>query len=232
MQAIDNSGVLNYQAPRNILAASVAFVYNNGSLYTSTPSVGFSGGAGSGAAATATVVNGRVTGITITNGGTGYTSAPTIAITGGGGTGATAVATVAGGVVTAITVTCTGTGQTILVTDNTTYPSGDSRAVVNIDVYDKFKTKISAAIQSGSTTETITAGIDVPAPTGPEVPTPVQEVDSAVGSNSVLIDVSSLKADYGILLEAVVVSVNRLNKVGSAEGIGQTRSSGYLSMEA
>ena len=230
MQSIDNSGALNYLAPRNILAASVAFVYNNGSVYTSTPTVGITGGAGSGATATAIVTNGRVTAITVTAGGSGYTSTPTIAITGGGGTGATAVATVVGGVVTAITVTNQGTGQTILVTDNTTYPSGDSRAVVNIEVYDKFKTKVSASIQSGSTTETITVDAALPDP-NPEVPTPVQESDSAVGSNSVLIDVSSLKNNYGLAIEATVVSVNRLNKAGTAFGINNAFNAGNLLME-
>ena len=231
MQSIDNSGVLNYLAPRNILAASVAFVYNSGSLYTSAPSVGITGGAGSGATATAVVTNGRVTGITVTAGGTGYTSAPTIALTGGGGTGATAVATVSGGAVTAINVTNQGTGQTILVTDNTTYPSGDSRAVVNIEVYDKFKTKVSASIQSGSTEETITTAIATPTAEGPEVIEPVEETDSAVGSNSVLIDVSSLNPAYGLELEAIVVSANRLNKAGSAHNINQAYNSGNLIME-
>jgi len=230
MQSIDNSGVVNYLAPRNVLAASVAFVYNNGSVYTSTPSVGITGGGGTGATATAVVTNGRVTAINVTAGGTGYTTAPTIAITGGGGTGATAVATVAGGVVTGITVTNTGTGQTILVTDNTVYPSGDSRAVVNIDVYDKFRTKVSASIQAGSTIETVTVDAALPNP-NPEVPTPVQEADSAVGSNSVLIDVSSLKSNYGFALEAVVVSTNRLNKAGTAFGINQAFNAGNLLME-
>lgn len=57
------------------------------------PVVGFSGGAGTGAAATANVVDGEITSYTVTAPGTGYTSAPTVAITGGGGTtGATATA--------------------------------------------------------------------------------------------------------------------------------------------
>src|SRR5690606_18742626 len=54
----------------------------------------FTGGAGSGAAGTATVVGGVVTSVAITNSGSGYTSAPTVAITGAGsGTGATFTAT-------------------------------------------------------------------------------------------------------------------------------------------
>jgi FtsP/CotA-like multicopper oxidase with cupredoxin domain/PKD repeat protein len=61
-----------------------------GSGYTSAPAVSFSGG-GSGAAATAQVSGGGVTGITITDGGSGYTSLPTVTIS-GDGSGATAVA--------------------------------------------------------------------------------------------------------------------------------------------
>src|SRR6185312_971847 len=44
---------------------------------TSPPSVTISGGGGTGATATATVVGGAVTGFTITNAGSGYTAAPT-----------------------------------------------------------------------------------------------------------------------------------------------------------
>lgn len=69
-------------------------VTNGGSSYETAPSVTFSGGGGTGAAATATVNgSGIVTGVTITNPGSGYTSAPTVGFTGGGGSGATATAT-------------------------------------------------------------------------------------------------------------------------------------------
>jgi len=57
------------------------------------PVVGFTGGAGSGAAATANVVGGAITSYTVTAPGTAYTSPPTVAVTGGGGSGATAHAT-------------------------------------------------------------------------------------------------------------------------------------------
>lgn len=70
-------------------------VSSGGTGYTSAPSVALAGGGGTGAAATATISDGVVTGITITNPGTGYTSAPTVSFTGGAGTGAAAVATVA-----------------------------------------------------------------------------------------------------------------------------------------
>jgi hypothetical protein len=55
-------------------------VVNEGSRYLEAPAVTFSGGAGSSAAATATIAGGVVTAVTITNTGTGYTSVPTVAI--------------------------------------------------------------------------------------------------------------------------------------------------------
>ena len=71
-------------------------VTNQGSGYTSAPSVNFSGGGGSGAVAVANFADGKVTSITITNGGYNYTASPTITITGGNGSNATATATVDG----------------------------------------------------------------------------------------------------------------------------------------
>lgn len=68
-------------------------VTSGGHSYTAAPTVVFTGGGGSGAAAVATLTSGAVTEIAITNGGSGYTSAPAISFTGGGGgTGATATA--------------------------------------------------------------------------------------------------------------------------------------------
>jgi hypothetical protein len=69
-------------------------VINQGSGYTSTPTVEFVSSSGIGAAATATVTDGKVTSITITDGGTGYKSAPSVNITGGGGTGAAVTASI------------------------------------------------------------------------------------------------------------------------------------------
>ncbi|WEK17749.1 MAG: RagB/SusD family nutrient uptake outer membrane protein [Candidatus Pedobacter colombiensis] len=60
-----------------------------GSGYTTAPTVTITGGGGTGAAATAKVSGGKITGFTITNAGSGYTSAPTVAFS-GVGTGATA----------------------------------------------------------------------------------------------------------------------------------------------
>jgi hypothetical protein len=63
-----------------------------GTGYTTAPTVTFTGGGGTGAAATATISGGAVTAITMTAYGTGYTSAPTVGFTGGGGSGAAATA--------------------------------------------------------------------------------------------------------------------------------------------
>jgi parallel beta-helix repeat protein len=75
-----------------------------GTGYGSAPTVGFTGGGGTGATATASVTDGVVTSISVTNGGSGYTSAPTVSFSGGGGSGAIAIATVVGGAVTAVTL--------------------------------------------------------------------------------------------------------------------------------
>ena len=72
---------------------------SGGGAYTSAPTVAITtGGAGTGATATATInaVSGIVSGFTLTNGGSGYLSGDviTVSLSGGGGAGATATATV------------------------------------------------------------------------------------------------------------------------------------------
>ncbi len=96
----------------SVPVASLALT-SGGSGYTSRPTISFTGGGGSGAAATVTDL--KVGSISVNGlGGTGYTSAPTVTITGGGGSGATATATVGGLLrrVTGITVTNPGSGYT------------------------------------------------------------------------------------------------------------------------
>jgi hypothetical protein len=67
-------------------------IANTGSAYANSAdvTVSFTGGGGSGAVATATVVSNVITGIVVTNGGSGYTTSPTVTITpgSGGGSGA------------------------------------------------------------------------------------------------------------------------------------------------
>lgn len=63
---------------------SAITITSGGTGYTSAPAVTFTGGGGSGAAATATITGGVVTAITLTSVGSGYTSAPTVVLTGGG----------------------------------------------------------------------------------------------------------------------------------------------------
>jgi hypothetical protein len=84
--------------------------------------VGFTGGGGTGATATATVVGGVVTAITVTAGGSGYATAPTVSLTAVyGGSGATATASVGAGAVTSVAV---GAGGSLYVAAPT-YTMGD-----------------------------------------------------------------------------------------------------------
>jgi len=71
-------------------------ITNGGSGYTSQPTITASGGSGTGATFTATIVNKIITAITITNPGSGYVigDTPTLSITGGGGSSATATITI------------------------------------------------------------------------------------------------------------------------------------------
>ena len=89
---------------------AVGSLTTGGQGYNTAPTVSFTGGGGTGAAATATVANGKVTGITVTNAGSGYTTNPTVTLAGGGGSGASAIATQTGG---AVSVTLAGGTATI-----------------------------------------------------------------------------------------------------------------------
>lgn len=76
-------------------------VVSGGTGYTSAPTVMLSSTTGTGATATATVANGKITGFTVTNGGSGYDTAPSVSLSGGGGSLASARAVIDGGTVTA-----------------------------------------------------------------------------------------------------------------------------------
>jgi hypothetical protein len=90
-------------------ALSSLTVTDGGAGYLVAPTVSFSGGGGTGAAATAilsTSGTGVVTGFNLTNSGSGYTSNPTVTLTAPTGTASTAVATLnPAGVVDSVTVT-------------------------------------------------------------------------------------------------------------------------------
>ncbi len=68
-------------------------ITNGGTVnYTVAPTVTFTGGGGTGAAASTTISSGKVTNVYITNMGSGYTSAPTVTFNATVGSGATATA--------------------------------------------------------------------------------------------------------------------------------------------
>ena len=72
-----------------ISVTGLSTIYFGGTGYSGTVNLVFTGGGGSGAAGTATITDGVVTGFNITAGGTGYSTAPTVTIaapTGNGGT--------------------------------------------------------------------------------------------------------------------------------------------------
>ena len=77
--------------------SSTISLSSRGTGYATAPTVTFTGGNGSGAAATASVTGGSVSSVTVTSAGTGYTSAPTVTFsTGTGGSLATGTAALAG----------------------------------------------------------------------------------------------------------------------------------------
>jgi hypothetical protein len=85
-------------ATANISGGKVTSVSltNQGSGYTSPPTVKLTGGGGSGATAVANVLGGKVTSVSVTSSGSGYTSAPTVELTGGtsgGGAGSGSITT-------------------------------------------------------------------------------------------------------------------------------------------
>ena len=97
-------------------------VGNGGSSYTSAPTVGFSGGGGNSAAATATInADGEVNGVAVTNNGTAFTGVPTVSFTGGAGSGATATASMLSYIDFGTTIS-----EIFRVTENDPYGSGST----------------------------------------------------------------------------------------------------------
>ena len=111
-------------------------IQTRGVAYTSPPTLSFSGGGGSGAAATAVI---GVSTVAVSAGGSGYTSAPTVTVTGGGGSGAVLTATVSGGAVTAFNIISRGTGYTSVpnvVLDNTGTDGSSGAGTIVLGVAD------------------------------------------------------------------------------------------------
>ena len=118
-------------SPAAVGALGSVAVINGGSGYTSVPTVGFTGGGGTGAAAVAAVANGQVVSITLTTPGSGYTSAPTVTLTGGGGTGVAATAGPAWSPIVITVPTGAAGGLQINLTNNLTFTPQTAGATVN-----------------------------------------------------------------------------------------------------
>ncbi len=84
---------------------------NGGTGYTSAPSVVFSGGTGTGAAATAVLATTGVASVSLSSGGS-YTAIPTVGFNGGGGSGTVATAVLATTGVASVSLTSAGSGYT------------------------------------------------------------------------------------------------------------------------
>ena len=106
-------------------------VGSGGASYTSAPSVAFSGGGGSSAAATATInADGEVNGVAVTNNGTGFTGKPTVSFSGGGGSGATATASMLSYIDFGTTIS-----EIFRVTENDPYGTGTTSDIAYKNVY-------------------------------------------------------------------------------------------------
>lgn len=99
IDAFETLKTFSTNATRNAYGEVISVTMNNqGSGYTSAPTVTFTSSTGSGATATAVLGTGASAGkvirVDITAGGTGYQSAPIISFSGGSGTGAVATANI------------------------------------------------------------------------------------------------------------------------------------------
>ncbi len=159
--------------PANSGSSVKGVIITSGGSYASVPTVGFTGGSGTGAAATASVSTG---GVTINSGGSGYTGIPSITFSGGGAT------TQAGGVVavsaTGVILTNGGSGYSTAPTVTFSAPGfgttatgtaiiNGSGVVTGVTItnpgsgYTSFPTIALSAPTSGTTaTGTVTASVN------------------------------------------------------------------------
>ena len=134
------------------------FLNDDGSGYTSTPTVTFSGAGGGGVDATAVALTTERAGvysiesIVLTNAGNGYTEAPTITISGGGGTGAAATCSVETSLngLTGVTVSLEGRGYTEspTITFTTTAAEGETVSTPTATAVMKESTQVGLAVDS------------------------------------------------------------------------------------
>jgi len=101
-------------------------VGTGGTLYVEAPTVAFSGGGGSSAAATATIAGGAVTAITPTNVGSDYTSAPTVTI------GKARLTVPTSGITISNTDLVTYTAHGLSASDSVLYLTGGSTAATGL----------------------------------------------------------------------------------------------------
>lgn len=147
-----NLGQSAIRGPSQLAVASVGnglsavSVSNAGTGYTSIPSVGFTGGAGTGAAASAVM---KALTVTVQGGGSSYAPGDTITLTGGTSTQATVltVSTVSSGAITAVTISTAGK-YTVLpsnpVSQGTTSGTGTG-ATFNITAWGVDSVKLTAS---------------------------------------------------------------------------------------
>ena len=168
------------------------------------PTVSF-GGPGTGAAATATVVNGVVTGLALVSGGSGYTSAPAVSFS-GSGTGAAATAIVSG-VVSGATVLSPGSGYT-------------SAPLVSITGDGTGATAV-ASVSGGVTGLTVTA-----AGSGYSFATVAISGDGVGAAATVVVDLVPLSPTFGQVIGITVTSAGSgytaASVAISGDGIGAT----------
>lgn len=109
------SGLLDFcEGDPNLFRVQSVNIVNPGFGYTTPPKISFTGGGGSGVAATAVIGDGIIGVVTVTDGGSGYISSPNVTFSSPGvGITATGIANVnSSGQVTSIFITNSGLGYT------------------------------------------------------------------------------------------------------------------------